>query len=233
MQEFLKGLLILCIYFITFAAIALVCRKTIKIPDELFRKILHFILLGSLLVFVYVFQTWWISTLTCVLIIIVAYPILYFFERFKTYSDTVTERKKGELRSSLIIVFFMFMVIISVCWKLLDNKELIFPIIYSWGFGDAFAALIGTKYGKRKIYKKKSLEGTLAMFITALIVVSVLLFILNIVPWYGVIITALLVSVGVTIVELYTPNGLDTITCPFTSLIVMIPLLILFGGLFS
>lgn len=232
MQEFLNGVLMLIIYFISCATIALVCRKMIKIPNELFRKILHFILLTSLFVFIFAFKTWWSSALTCILIIVLAYPILLFFERFKTYSDTVTERKKGELRSSLILVFLMFAVIITICWKLLDNKLLALPVIYAWGYGDALAALIGTKFGKRKIYKKKSLEGTLAMFITSVIVVSILLFIVNIIPWYGVIVTTILVSIGVTAVELFTPNGLDTVTCPFTSLIIMIPLLILFGGLF-
>ena len=232
MQEFLNGVLMLIIYFISCATIALVCRKMIKIPNELFRKILHFILLTSLFVFIFAFKTWWSSALTCILIIVLAYPILLFFERFKTYSDTVTERKKGELRSSLILVFLMFAVIITICWKLLDNKLLALPVIYAWGYGDALAALIGTKFGKRKIYKKKSLEGTLAMFITSVIVVSILLSIVNIIPWYGVIVTTILVSIGVTAVELFTPNGLDTVTCPFTSLIIMIPLLILFGGLF-
>ena len=232
MQEFLNGVLLLIIYFISCATIALVCRKMIKIPNELFRKILHFILLTSLFVFIFAFKTWWSSALTCILIIVLAYPILLFFERFKTYSDTVTERKKGELRSSLILVFLMFAVIITICWKLLDNKLLALPVIYAWGYGDALAALIGTKFGKRKIYKKKSLEGTLAMFITSVIVVSILLSIVNIIPWYGVIVTTILVSIGVTAVELFTPNGLDTVTCPFTSLIIMIPLLILFGGLF-
>ena len=232
MQEFLNGVLMLIIYFISCATIALVCRKMIKIPNELFRKILHFILLTSLFVFIFAFKTWWSSALTCILIIVLAYPILLFFERFKTYSDTVTERKKGELRSSLILVFLMFAVIITICWKLLDNKLLALPVIYAWGYGDALAALIGTKFGKRKIYKKKSLEGTFAMFITSVIVVSILLFIVNIIPWYGVIVTTILVSIGVTAVELFTPNGLDTVTCPLTSLIIMIPLLILFGGLF-
>ena len=232
MQEFLNGVLMLIIYFISCATIALVCRKMIKIPNELFRKILHFILLTSLFVFIFAFKTWWSSALTCILIIVLAYPILLFFERFKTYSDTVTERKKGELRSSLILVFLMFAVIITICWNLLYNKLLALPVIYAWGYGDALAALIGTKFGKRKIYKKKSLEGTLAMFITSVIVVSILLSIVNIIPWYGVIVTTIFVSIGVTAVELFTPNGLDTVTCPFTSLIIMIPLLILFGGLF-
>ena len=56
MQEFLNGVLMLIIYFISCATIALVCRKMIKIPNELFRKILHFILLTSLFVFIFAFK---------------------------------------------------------------------------------------------------------------------------------------------------------------------------------
>lgn len=231
MQEFLYGLLIIFLYFITCATIAIVCRKLIKIPNEIFRKTLHFILLFSLLVFIYAYDTWWISVSTCILIIVFAYPILFFFERYKTYSETVTERRKGELRSSLIIVFVMFATIISITWGLLNDKVLALVVIYAWGFGDAFAALIGTKYGKLKIYKKKSLEGTLAMLFTAFTVVAIILLIHDIIPWYGAIVCAFFVSLVACLVELYTPNGLDTITCPFASMIVLLPLIALFGGL--
>ena len=231
MQEFWTGLGILCAYFIICASIAMLFRKTIKIPNEIFRKTLHFILLTSLFVFVYAYQTWWISALTCLCIIAVAYPILFFFERFKTYSDTVTERKKGELRSSLIIVFVMFATVIAVCWGWLGDKVLTLAVIYSWGYGDALAALIGTRYGKHKIYKKKSLEGTLSMLVTSFVTVSAILLIHNIIPWYGSLITALAVSVVASAVELYTPDGLDTITCPFASMAVMLPMIMLFGGI--
>lgn len=231
MNEFLIGLLILCAYFITCATIGIICRKMLKIPDELFRKILHFVLLGSLFVFIYAYNTWWISVLTCLSIILIAYPILYLFERFKSFSAFMTERKKGEIRNSLILVFLMFAIVISVCWGVIADKVLALVIIYSWGFGDAFAALIGTKYGKHKLYKKKSAEGTIAMFLTAFITVTTILLIHNIIPWYGSLISALFVSIAVSIIELYTPNGLDTITCPFGSMLTLIPIVIIFGGL--
>ena len=230
MQEFFVGLATVCVYFIICASVSLLFRKIIKIPDELFRKILHFILLTSLFVFVFAYSTWWISALTCICIIAIAYPILFFFERFKTYSETVTERKKGELRSSLIIVFVMFATVISVCWGGFGEKILALAVIYSWGYGDAFAALVGTKYGKHKIYKKKSLEGTLAMLITSFISVLVILLAYNLIPWYGSLICAFAVSAAVSLVELYTPDGLDTITCPFASMAVMVPLVMMFGG---
>lgn len=231
MSEFWIGLAILCIYFIMCASIALICRKTLKIPNELFRKILHFILLTSLFVFVFAFKTWWISAISCLLIIIIAYPILLFFEKNKSFSETTTERKKGEIRGSLVLVFLMFATVISICWGWLGNNILVLAVIYAWGYGDAFAALIGTKFGKHKIYKKKSLEGTLAMFIVSFIVVFAILFFGNLISWYGALITSLIIAISATIVELYTPNGLDTVTCPFTSLVVMLPLLLCFGAI--
>ena len=231
MYEFIKGLLIIIIYFIICASIAIICRKTFKINNEVFRKLLHFVLLGSLFVFIYAYDTWWISVLTCISIILIAYPILFFFERFKTYSETLTERKKGELRRSLIVVFVMFSVVISVCFGWLNNKELIIPVVLSWGVGDAMAALFGKRFGKHKIYMKKSFEGSMAMFISSIIVVLAFLLLKGIVDIYAAIITSVVVSLAVTTVELFTHDGFDTITCPVTSLASLLLMLWLFGGI--
>ena len=106
----------LAIYFMCAAGIALTVRAFIRIPHELFRKTLHFILLGSIFVFVYCFKTWWISALASLLFAILVYPILVLCERFKCYSEITTERKKGELKTSLLLVFAMFAVVIGICW---------------------------------------------------------------------------------------------------------------------
>jgi hypothetical protein len=45
----------------------LLCRFLIKIPNEIFRKTLHFVLLGSVFVFVYGFETWWVSALAAII----------------------------------------------------------------------------------------------------------------------------------------------------------------------
>ena len=230
MIEFLYGMLILCSYFIICALIAVTCRKLFKIPDEIFRKILHFILLTSVFILFYAYDTWWISVITCIVFMVVVFPVLMLFESFKTYSKVVTERKKGELKISLLLVFSMFAGVIALTYGYFNDRLLGLAVIFSWGYGDALAALIGTKFGKYKIYKKKSLEGTLAMFITALITILVILFIRGMIPLYGIVVTAVITSLVVSIVELFTPNGLDTVTCPLASMVVMILLLMLFGG---
>lgn len=56
MEVFWNGAGMLVLYFAVLATIAIVCRACIRIPDEIFRKILHCILLGSLLVFVLAFD---------------------------------------------------------------------------------------------------------------------------------------------------------------------------------
>ena len=90
MEGFWSGVGAVLIYFAVLASIALLARVLIKIPDELFRKLLHCILLGSLIPFVFCFDKWWISGLTAVGFAIAVYPILAFFEKFKDFSSEST-----------------------------------------------------------------------------------------------------------------------------------------------
>lgn len=231
MNEFLIGFLILIIYYAVMATVAIILRLTLKIPNEVFRKMLHFILLGSIFVFAFGFERWWVSCLSAVIFMVIVYPILCFAEGLKNYSKTVTERKKGELKSSLLIVFSTFAIVISIAWGIFGNRIIIISSILSWGIGDAAAALVGTKFGKRKIYKKKTLEGTLAGYFASFLTLLIIFLISRLTPWYFSLLTSIVVATAVSVTELYTPNGLDTFTCPTASLLVTIPLLLLFGVL--
>lgn len=235
MQEMLRGFALLLAYFVPCAAVALIGHYFIKIPKEVFRKILHCILLFSLIVFVFGFDTWWRSALAAVIFELVVYPALWFFERFKGYSELTTERKKGELKNSLLLVFTMFAVVISVCWGWLGDKYLVLASVYAWGFGDAAAALVGKRFGRHKLHfkyldGKKSLEGTLAMFALSFFSVAVILQIRGGMPVLGGLVTALVTAEVAALVELYSRGGNDTFTCPLASMAVMLPLLHLFGG---
>lgn len=230
MIEFLQGFGILCVYFIVCASAALLLRKFVRIPSEVFRKILHIILLCSLFVWIYAFQTWWIASLAALVFIAIVFPLLSLAERLECYSKLLTERKNGEVKHSLILVFSMFAVLNSICWGWLGERWLVLACVCAWGFGDAAAALIGKKYGRhylegKLIEGRKSVEGTFAMFTVSLIAVFiVLLFNVNL-PWYISLTIAVLTSVASSVVELYTRNGMDTVTCPFAAAAVLLPLL--------
>lgn len=236
MQEFLIGTGAILIYFIIAAGSALTCRILIRIQDEIFRKILHCILLGSLLIFIFCFDTWWISALEAIGFAVVVYPILMFLERYRSFSKLTTERKRGELKSSLLLVFFMFATIITICWGFLGDKYLVIASIYAWGFGDAAAAIIGKRFGKHKIsWKytdgKKSVEGSTAMFITSLISVAVILGYRGGLNTAGYFVIPPIVAFTSAIAELYSKEGLDTVICPFAAMSVLLPLMYLFGGM--
>ena len=48
-------------FVIPTAVIIFACRALVKIPDELFQKILHFILLGAYIPLCFGFETWWMA----------------------------------------------------------------------------------------------------------------------------------------------------------------------------
>ena len=235
MQELLHGAGIVCIYFVIAASVMLTLRWLIKIPDELFRKILHFILLFSYIPFAFAFHTWWLSVLLAVVLEILIYPILAWAEHLSLFSSFVNERKKGEFKHSLLLAFTMLAVCNAVCWGWLGDRYLVLACMYAWGVGDAFAALFGKRFGRHKIKWKqadphKSVEGSVAMFVTSALAVLCVLLIHNHLNTAAYVIIPIAGAGAATIVELITPNGMDTVSCPAAAMAVMIPLMALFGG---
>lgn len=225
----------LLIYFIFCATCAFTLRKIIKIDDELYRKLLHFILLGSSPVFLYVFSTWYSSVLASASFAILAYPLLSFAEKLDGYKYILAERDIGEIKRSLIAVFGMFAIVIAICWGLLGTKYLALAVILGWGLGDAAAALVGKKFGKHHlkgkfIDGKKTLEGTIAMFIVSFIAIITVLILNSGLSWYGNMLISIIAAGVCSIAELNTKNGLDTLTCPAATLAAMLSFLHLWGG---
>lgn len=236
MNPVLLGTLNLIIYFVIAVILAFAGRVFLTIPEEVFRKILHFILLGSFYVLIISYPTWLITALAAVIFEILVYPVLVFFERFKKYSEFTTERKTGELKHSLLLVYTMFAIVVAVCWGGFGDKYLALASLYSWGIGDAAAALVGKKFGKHKINApnldgKKSYEGTISMFIISCISVFFILMWRRGINVTSCIIIALIVGAVSAVSELYSRDGKDTVICPLSAMVTLLPLVYLFGGM--
>ena len=235
MSLFLHGTGITMLYILIAASIMLSARKLFTIPDELFRKILHFILLGAYIPLVSAFEVWWMAAVFAVSLALILFPVLALAEKIPMFSAFVNERKKGEFKSSMVLALGMMAFSVTVCWGLFRDKFLVLASIYAWGVGDALAALIGKRFGRHKIkWKladgKKSTEGSLAMLICSFLsVLSVLLIRggLNIPLCAGV---ALAAAIVCTITEMCTKDGLDTVVCPLSAMVVILPMATLFGG---
>ena len=235
MTEFFIGFGILLGYFIVCATIALICKRFVKMPNEVFRKLLHMILICSIFVLTYAFSTWWISVAASVLFALIVFPILLFAERIPGYSNLLTERKKGEIKKSLLIVFLMFSILISVCWGWLNLIYLVIASVFAWGFGDAAAALVGKRFGQyyiegKLVEGKKSLEGTFAMFVVSFVSVFIILIAYSSLNWFSYLLIAIITAAVSAVVELYTKGGMDTLTCPLAAAFTMILLLYLQGS---
>lgn len=229
LPELLSGYGMLIVYFLFCAASALLFRRLVRIPDEVFRKTLHLILLCSLFVWVYQFQTWWVSALAAVGFIVLVFPLLTLAERLEGYSALLIERKRGEIKRSLVVVFCMFAALISICWGWFGERWLVLACVFAWGFGDGAAALVGKRFGRhflegRLIEGRKSIEGTAAMFVVSFFTVLSILLMHDAVAWHGILPIATLAAAACAVVELYTRNGMDTLTCPFAAAAVILPL---------
>lgn len=181
------------------------------------------------------FPNWWMTALSAIIFALLVYSLLWLAERIKNYFKIVTERKSGELKSSLIVVFSMFALVTTVCWGRLGDKLLVLASIYAWGFGNAAAALVGKYHGRHKIGGKiirgrKSYEGTFAMFTVSFVCVFAILLLRGGLMWHICAVIAIATAAVSAAVELYTPNGMDTIACPVAAMVIILPLLQLFGG---
>ena len=229
MQFFLFGAGVTVRYIMIAAGIMLLARVCVTIPDELFRKALHFVLLGAYIPLVFAFEVWWMAAAFAASLIVILFPVLFFAEKIPRFSAFVNERKKGEFRSSMVLAVGMMVFSVSVCWGLFADRYLVLASIYAWGIGDGLAALVGKRFGKHKIkWKladgKKSVEGSLAMFLCSLVSVCAVLMIRGGIGVIMCFVIALLAALVCTLAELCAKNGWDTVVCPVSAMAVIIPL---------
>jgi phytol kinase len=85
--------------------------------------------------------------------------------------------------------------------------------------------VIGKRYGKRMLVHGKSFEGSLTMFVTSFIVTFIIAMFTQTV---GI---SLLLAMGVaafaTLIELFTPKGLDNLSVPLGSSLIFYLLLLI------
>ena len=235
MQELLHGVGAFVCYLVPLGAVLMLFRSFLKVPDELFRKLLHFLLLGGYFPFLFGFHTWWISAGFAAGLILLLYPILVLASRIPAFSAFFNERKKGEFKSSMIYALLTMVLSITVCWGFFGDKLLTIACVYAWGVGDAFAALVGKRFGKHKIKlpfadPKKSWEGSAAMFLSGVISVTTVLLIRGGLGVGSCLLIGIAAATATTYVELCTKGGLDTITCPATAMAVILPLITILEG---
>ena len=226
--EFLKVLSIYIGYIVAIAAILLVVRFTTKVPDYIFRKLLHIVAFTSILPLAYSTSIWWIAVAVEILFLIIVIAALLFLEKFSFYRKLFVEKAKHEVIISFIALFSLMALMLAVFWGGLgaEHKYVAIAAIMAWGPGDAVAAIVGKNLGKHKLQGKmiegiKSVEGSVGMAITSFFCVLPILLVMSHHPWYISLTFAVVIAPIASLTELFTKKGWDTVTVPIVSALVL------------
>ena len=215
----LKSLGILIAYIIPCVILLLPIRFFTKIPSFVFRKLLHFVAFSCITLMALTSDSRAAVALAAIVIALVLYPILRLLEKEPWFSGLFVEKEPGEIRKSLLMLFFMFAAVIALVWGLFGQRYIAAASILMWGTGDAAAALVGIPFGKHKVRLKgtdgkKSWEGSIAMFAVSFVFgFGVLLFAGGLPVVRALSMTGLAALAG-TAVELFTPSKYDTVSVP-------------------
>ena len=143
----------------------------VNIPkDELKRKGFH------LLALIYIFGYWYLPKSTVIWGLAIALGVVASLEllrlRVPACNDFFCRNFKGfyreeEAKKVSALIGTLSGALITIL--LFPNKYMVMGSFLYLAFGDAFAALIGRTFGKRKIFAGKSVEGSAACFAACLI----------------------------------------------------------------
>ena len=210
---------VLAAYIIPSVLVLLPIRFLTGLPSFIFRKLLHIVAFTCVSLMILAARSWQAAVLASVIIAAVIYPLLMAAEHEVWYPRLFVEKKPGEIKKSMLMLFLMFAALIAVCWGIFGKPHLAAAAILMWGTGDAAAALVGIPFGKHKVKSKltdgkKSWEGSTAMLIVSLMAGTGMLTLAHGMPvLYALPISFIAALLG-TATELFSPSEYDTVTVP-------------------
>ena len=147
-------------------------------------------------------------------------PAAFIVINFLDWKFGVLQAMTSSDRSNLGTVYFpiAFVVIIWVFW---ERPGLLVASLMPLTWGDALAAVIGRRYGRRSytvLGSTRTMEGSAALLLLSVVACSITLAAFGVDHVIGL---ALIVSVGATLVEAVSPWGTDNLTIPAISALLL------------
>lgn len=203
------------ILFIIFLSELLV--KLFRLPKEESRKFVHIGVCHWWLLAMLSFDSWKWAIIP---------PIAFIFLNLISWYTglfSAMERNKRSVNDLGTVYFpISLLILVLLTWHdsplLSETTPFIGALgIIAMGYGDGFAALIGTRFGRRRfkiLGSEKSLEGTAAMFLASLLSLGVLITVGTDMALPAALGWAGAMALLATAVEALTPRGLDNLTVP-------------------
>ncbi len=202
------------IYVFGLLAIVNFCVTRFGLPQDISRKIVH-IGAGTVIVFLPLYNDLHWSKYLNVTVFVV-WLILFIQKGFFGSPDdeaVKTMTRTGD-KSELLKGPLYFVIVATICGTLLYKNFSGIVAMASLGWGDGFAPIIGSRYGrwKYKILSDKTVEGSFSMFIFAF--AASIFFVWLIIPSEFNITRILLLSFIAALVEGFSPKEIDNILIP-------------------
>ena len=151
-----------------------------------------------------------------------AFTVINAFSYWQGTFKAMETGEKGQLGTIYFPISFAV-----ITWLLWDQSALLVASLMPMTWGDAFAAIIGQRFGKRRFSIGKierSLEGSLTMFLIGWLAtfIPLLLFPSSGLDLSNAVGVAALTAFAAAVVEAITPLGIDNLTVPVISAIVLV-----------
>ena len=182
----------------------------LKQDPELVRKVVH-IGTGNVLLI-----AWWlhIPTWLCVSagVTFTAIALASHHTNILPMLNDVGRKTYGVFYYALSIT-----ILVALLWDSHPQYAVLGVMVMSWG--DGMAALIGKRFGKHTFVhlgNTRSIEGSLAMFVTSLMMVNLILGLAHGIHLYDLFI-AIPVAAIAALLEAFSPGGTDNLSVPLSS----------------
>ncbi len=214
--------------YVFFSAVLLVIIYLVfrKLPSYIFRKLLHMVAFTSLVEMTLEAGEWYIASLTALLFASLIFPVLQALENHEWYKRLFVEKKRGEVKKSLVLLFGMYAVLVALCWGLLGKRYVAVTSVLMWGVGDAAAAIFGRTFGRHRTGLKfadrsKTWEGSAAMLVFSFLAGVAAMLLSGTSQWQRIVFYPLLAAPFASYTELLSKNGDDTVTVPLVTAVVI------------
>ena len=216
MLPYWLALILAFVYVGVAIALGEVLRKALHLSQGFTRKFIH-IAVGMISVptVLWFGSLWWA----------IVPPLAFVVINYLDYRFGIIQAMMSSNRSNLGTVYFplAFAVVLVVFWgdplRPTANPHLIVAALMPMTWGDALAAIVGERFGRHRYTffgQTRSLEGSVTMLIVSALATWVAL---GAAP--SAVVIALITAVGATLVEAISPWGIDNLTVPAVSAIIL------------
>ena len=196
------GVILSIVFVFVFIGIAQVLHGRGIITEEFTRKFVHIGVGHWIIVAYFIIEKMELAIIP---------PILFIFLNYMSYKKDLFSSIEIKKKENLGTIYYPISLTLLVLYFWSFNKAAAISGIMVMAWGDGLAAVVGQSIGKNKLFKEKTLEGSLAMLISTMISITLILYFfsmeLQILP-------IAIISIAATVLELYSIKGLDNIFVP-------------------